>query len=57
MSRPSPAVKKRYNDATMQIAFSLNKSETEQVKKTLTQKEANAIAKRLFLNYLTTEVK
>jgi|GEM_PF-4581737 len=52
MSRPSPAVKKRYNDATMRIAFSLNKAETEQVKQSLTQKEANAIAKRLFLAYI-----
>jgi len=53
MSRPSPAVKKRYNDATMRIAFSLNKSETERIKALqLTQKEANAIAKKLFLEHI-----
>lgn len=50
MSRPSPAVKKRYNDATMRIAFSLNKAETERIKALgLTQKETNATAKKLFL--------
>ena len=52
MSRPSPAVKKRYNDATMRIAFSLNKAETDKVKQSLTQKEANSIAKKLFLEHI-----
>lgn len=57
MSRPSPVVKKRYNDATMRITFSLNKSETELVKEIfkipgLIQKDANRKAKDLFLQYI-----
>lgn len=53
MSRPSPAVKARYNAATMRITFSLNKAETEKIKAlNLTQKEANRIAKDLFLKHI-----
>lgn len=48
MPKIYPAAKKRYSQKTRRIAFSLNIKQTEQAAE-LTQKEANALAKGLFL--------